>query len=302
MISKGTHWCTFSSRTFCSDIIRPQTAPFLLSLMHIFEFTADLEVWPHQPLRVSCVRAQARLTMPCVGKQSPCLAPLLLFLLLVIAKDFLSQRENCNRFCLAYLVLFKKLQPFQSMVVGEPSQDAFCNFWLRREAAPRGPQQRAATSLQDAIDSLPDGSALELPPGQYQNTKPILIQRNITLLGSSGTRTQLSGSFVFEVGAEKAVLQDVDVVNEGRFVAVHLRCAGQPRVQGRAEAIQNTDPRIFMTPIPPQHSAGCRVQSRGIGILADPPLNTDSAPCVVDCRIGPAWQGLVIAGRCKGIC
>ncbi|CAE7358591.1 unnamed protein product [Symbiodinium sp. KB8] len=47
-----------------------------------------------------------------------------------------------------------------------------------------------------------------------------------------------------EVGAENAVLQDVDIVNQDRFVAVHLRCKGRPRVQG------------------------CHIESRGIGILA----------------------------------
>ncbi|CAE7465739.1 unnamed protein product [Symbiodinium natans] len=118
---------------------------------------------------------------------------------------------------------------------------------------------------------------LELPPGQYQNTKPIVIKRNVSLVGSSGARTQLSGSFIFEIGAEYAVLRNVDVVNSRRFVAVHLRCAGRPRVEG------------------------CRIESRGIGILADPPLDAESIPGVSNCRIGPAWQGLVVAGRCKGI-
>ena len=49
------------------------------------------------------------------------------------------------------------------------------------------------------------------------------------------------------------------------------------------------------------HETGCCIQSRGIGILADPPLDAESVPYVLNCRIGPAWQGLVVAGRCKGI-
>eukprot|EP00439_Symbiodinium_sp_Y106_P079135 s444_g17.t2 len=157
------------------------------------------------------------------------------------------------------------------------SSSTFCNHLWFLCALRLGPVQRAATSLQDAIGSLPNGCTLELPPGQYCNTRPIVINRNITLLGSNSQRTQLSGSFIFEVGAENAVLQDVDIVNQDRFVAVHLRCKGRPRVQG------------------------CHIESRGIGILADPPLDADSNPHVLDCRIGPAWQGLVIAGRCQGI-
>ena len=118
------------------------------------------------------------------------------------------------------------------LVLDSSSSRSFCTH-LSRCAIRFGPVQRAATSLQDAIGSLPNGSTLELPPGRYCNTQPIVINRNITLLGSNCRRTQLSGSFIFEVGAENAVLQDVDIVNQDRFVAVHLRCKGRPRVQGR---------------------------------------------------------------------
>ena len=126
------------------------------------------------------------------------------------------------------------------LVVPKQSSKDFCSGLPLdcRTILPGPVQRRAARSLQDAIDSLPDGCMLELPPGQYQNTKPIVIKRNVSLVGSSGARTQLSGSFIFEIGAEYAVLRNVDVVNSRRFVAVHLRCAGRPRVEGQAGKLQ----------------------------------------------------------------
>ena len=180
------------------------------------------------------------------------------------------------------------------------SSSTFCNHLWFLCALRLGPVQRAATSLQDAIGSLPNGCTLELPPGQYCNTRPIVINRNITLLGSNSQRTQLSGSFIFEVGAENAVLQDVAIVNQDRFVAVHLRCKGRPRVQGRIFCFERLASEITRE-LRGAIREGCHIESRGIGILADPPLDADSNPHVLDCRIGPAWQGLVIAGRCQGI-
>eukprot|EP00435_Cladocopium_sp_Y103_P037114 s1166_g9.t1 len=136
---------------------------------------------------------------------------------------------------------------------------------------------RRAVPLQQAVDQLPPGATLRLPPGRHQNAEPIMLRRNITLEGLPGSeKTELESCIVFEEGAERAALRNLDIINCRRFAAVHVRCSGSPEV------------------------SGCNISSCGIGILTDAPLHTLSNPLISDCRIGPAWQGLVMAGRCRG--
>lgn len=155
---------------------------------------------------------------------------------------------------------------------------SFLHFHRGVRTAPRRSARRFF-----ALRALPLQQALEqLPPGATRTPSP-------SCCGGLAPGEDRAGELlvVFEEGAERAALRNLDIINSRRFAAVHVRCSGAPEI------------------------SGCNISSCGIGILTDAPLNTLSNPLISDCRIGPAWQalhpgtqldmqGLVIAGRCRG--
>ncbi|CAL1143968.1 unnamed protein product, partial [Cladocopium goreaui] len=117
---------------------------------------------------------------------------------------------------------------------------SFLHFHRGVRTAPRRSARRffalRALPLQQAVEQLPPDATLRLPPGRHANAEPIVLRRNITLEGFPGSeKTELESCIVFEEGAERAALRNLDIINSRRFAAVHVRCSGAPEVSASTE-------------------------------------------------------------------